>query len=480
MTTAFNRQPSSGTQSFPQVDDFIQRVRAPVTGAFDPTQPILVSRAPARLDVMGGIADYTGSLVLEMPLDRAVVMAIQPRTDQHVVIRSLLWEQRPGETAEVRWPLARLYHDPDRLCSAFALAFDRQGTSWAKYVAGIFFVLLEADLVPHFGGGATIVFDSTATPSAGVGSSAAVEVAAYQAIAGLFDIHLDPLEAAQLCQRAENVVVGAPCGIMDQVTSLLGEPHALLQISCQPHDVLGSLPLPEGVTVVGIHSGVKHHISGDRYIDARVAAFMGHRIILDILRREDEPEDPSHRYLANFDQQEYVERFRDRLPTKMSGEEFLGRYGESLDSVTAVNPQTIYKVRSRTEHHIYESRRTQQFAGHLARARRSASLEPLIEAGLLMYASHWSYGQRCGLGCVETETLMNLVRERGPQHGFYGAKISGGGAGGTVVVLMNDRPESHDALGEIMHAYQKRTGRIPEVFRGTSPGSLAFGTRTIS
>ncbi len=466
--------------SLPEVEGFTRRIKGQTNPWFDPSGPVLVVRAPARLDVMGGIADYTGSLVLEMPLQRAVVMGIQARSDQQVVLRSLAWE-RPGQEAECRWPLAWLYDGQDghAECGRFASRFDGDGADWAKYLAGVFYVLLEAGAVSHFGGGATVVFDSTATPRAGIGSSAALEVATYQALAKLFGISLEPLEAARVCQRAENHVVGAPCGIMDQVTSLIGQSDALLQIQCQPHDVLGPLPLPEGVTAVGINSGVKHHVGGQRYTQVRVAAAMGHRIILECMRREGVSGDPTRGYLANIQPEDYVERFRDHLPTKVRGEVFLRRYGDTADPVTRVDPDTVYKVRSRTEHHIYENRRVHQFAERLTRARRTASKEPLIEAGQLMYASHWSYGQRCGLGCIETDLLSNLVRQRGPEQGFYGAKISGGGAGGTVVVLMDDTDQNHASLRELTNQYHERTGREPECFAGSSSGAVAFDVQCI-
>ncbi len=437
---------------------------------------MVVVRAPARLDVMGGIADYTGSLVLEMPLERSVVMGIQARDDQQVVLHSLAWE-RPGEHAECRWPLARLYDDQGGQVQRrhFAESFDGDGSEWAKYLAGVFYMVLEAGAAAHFAGGATIVFDSTATPRAGIGSSAALEVATYQALAGLYQISLDPLEAAQICQRAENHIVGAPCGIMDQVTSLVGQPDTLLQLRCQPHEMLPALPLPEGVTVVGVNSGVKHRVSGMRYAQTRVAAFMGHRMIVDSLARNGASGDLTRGYLANVQPEEYVERFRDLLPTKMRGWDFLERYGETADPITHVDPEVVYKVRSRTEHHIYENRRVHQYANRLARARRTGQKDALIEAGELMYASHWSYGQRCGLGCPETELLSNLVRQRGPDQGFYGAKISGGGAGGTVVILMDDAEENHAAVDQIMQDYQERTGRQAECFRGSSPGAVASG-----
>ena len=465
----------------PEVQDFIREVRSPSKGWFVPDRPVLVVRAPSRLDVMGGIADTTGSLVLEMPLARAVMMAVQARDDQRVVLHSLS-QEGPGGPAEFAWPLAWLYEgDGEGLasCRAFAARFDGQEADWARGPAGVSYMLLAAEAVGHLGGGVTIVFDSTATQRAGIGSAGALEAATVLALAALYDLSLDPLEAAQICQQAENHIVGAPCGIMDPVVSLTGQAGALLQLRCQPHDMLGFLPLPTGVTAIGINSGVRHRVSPRRYAQVRVAASMGHRIILDRMHREGATDDPMRGYLANVTPEEYVERFRDHLPTKMRGAEFLDRYGETSDAVTRVDPDLVYKVRSRTEHHIYENRRVYQFAERMSRALRMGRKGPVAEAGELMYASHWSYGQRCGLGCIETDLLCNLVRERGVEQGFYGAKTSGAGAGGTVVVLMDDTDANHATVEQIAATYADRTGRSPEIFRGSSDGAVAFGVHRV-
>ena len=83
-----------------------------------------------------------------------------------------------------------------------------------------------------------------------------------------------------MCKSVENRVVGAPCGIMDQVTSCLGEAGSLLRMICQPHEIQPPLHLPPGTRVLGINSNVKHSVGGGMYGITRCAAFMGHKIIL--------------------------------------------------------------------------------------------------------------------------------------------------------------------------------------------------------
>src|SRR6185436_18835951 len=96
---------------------------------------------------------------------------------------------------------------------------------------------------------------------------------------------IDPMKLASLCQRVENHVVGAPCGIMDQVTSLLGEENSLLRMICQPHEIQPPLRVPPGIRFVGINSNVKHSVGGPMYARTRCAAFMAHKMILETMRQ---------------------------------------------------------------------------------------------------------------------------------------------------------------------------------------------------
>jgi len=89
-----------------------------------------------------------------------------------------------------------------------------------------------------------------------------------------------------------------------------------------------------------------------------------------------------------------------------------------------------------------------------------------------MYQSHASYSA-CGLGAVETYLLVRMVREAGPKYGLYGARITGGGSGGTVAVL--GRREAGGAIAKVADRYAEQTGYQPYVFSRSSPGSAAFG-----
>ena len=101
---------------------------------------------------------------------------------------------------------------------------------------------------------------------------------------------------------------------------------------------------------------------------------------------------------------------------------------------------------------------------------------PDVRLGQLMYASHASYSA-CGLGSDGTDHLVALVREAGPRLGLYGAKITGGGSGGTVAVL--GTRGLHGTVSKIAELYTRESGHGSAVYVGSSDGARAFGVRTL-
>jgi L-arabinokinase len=438
---------------------------------------LIVTRAPGRLDVMGGIADYSGSLVLQMPLRAATLVALQRDPIRHVRIVSLgadahhrtvavdlpldLLERADGTPAEYDDVRRHFASDPHR--------------RWAAYVAGALLVLRRERGVT-FTQGARLLISSTVPEGKGVSSSAALEVASMQAIAAAFQISLTDAELARLAQLVEHRVVGAPCGIMDQMTATCGERDRLLVLRCQPADLLPSLPWPADLGLWGIDSGERHAVSGADYTSVRAGAFMGYRLIADIagltVTQADHDghvriEDPIwNGFLANITPADFATRFETQLPERLRGADFLARYGGTPDAVTHVDPDREYAVRAPTRHPIAEHARIKVFADLLAGARDDARM------GRLMYESHAGYAQ-CGLDSAGTSRLVALVRDAGEPAGLYGARITGGGSGGTVAVI--GRRDAEPVVERIAARYADETGHAADIITGSSPGAAEFG-----
>jgi galactokinase len=466
----------------------LERVRAELAEDFGSgAGAIRVSRAPGRLDVMGGIADYTGSMVCEMPLDRAAAVALSARTDRIVQIFSfnLLDEHQPFT---FRIPLDSL---AEHSLDALREEFNQPGRRWAGYLAGCLAVVQRhgiVDLKQAALRGMNVALLSTVPLGAGVSSSAAIEVAAMMNFLDHLGVRgkTDALAVAAMCQEVENRIVGAPCGIMDQVSSCAGSEGALLRMVCQPHELLPPLVLPAGMRVLGINSRVKHSVGGGMYGKTRCAAFMGHRIILEKMRQMGREAgrtligDPMNGYLANLGKEDYKRLFRPYLPENLDGQTFLREYGSTIDTETAVDAGTTYAVRQATDHHVLEASRVRHFA-KVIEAAQSLPIDSsergleLDKAGHLMYASHISYTRDALLGAPECDLIVDLVRKR-ERAGLYGAKITGGGSGGTVAVLAEKSPKADAAIAEVLREYQNQTGHVPEEISGSSSGAWEVGT----
>lgn len=435
-------------------------------------RPRVVTRCPGRLDCMGGMADYSGTLALQMPIARGVYVAAGPREDQVVRVAALGFGAS-GAAACSEWPLAALYQSDGQFVTGEALARQFEHCPWGRQVAGLCLALLESGEIAHYGGGVNLVVQSDIPAGAGLASAAALQLAVATALAGLFDIEIDAHRLARICRTADPEPAGCEAGVAEHLTCLFGEADALLQIRCQPDEILGTLTLPKDVVFAAVDAGVHSPHRRRRYLDNRAASFIGRTLIEKLLGAGG---DPMGGYLANISPSEYVLRLRNELPVKMRGKDFLAQFGRPAE-LDGIDPEAIYKVRSRTEHHIYENDRAHRFMERLARARRTGERDALVEAGELMYASHWSYSQRCGMGSIETDILANLIREAGPARGLYGAKVTGMGCGGSLAVLMSNAPGARAALEEACAKYAARTQCPPAILMGSSPGALSFGKR---
>jgi L-arabinokinase len=345
------------------------------------------------------------------------------------------------------------------------MALEEVGAGWAAYVLGPIAVLHAAGILPPLAGLRVAIW-SDVPAGAGISSSAALEVAALRAAQGLFNLDIEPLRLAALAQLAEQQVALAPCGIMDQATAMLGRKDHLLVLRCQPAEVLGHRLLPPHVQVFGIDSGVAHRVSGNQYGRVRIATFMGRAIIA-----AHDPSEPPGGYLCNLTPDRFALHYEQHLPFELSGSAFLERYGATGDDATSVDRGAIYRVRACTAHPVHEQANVEDFLAALAHYEESGEPRWLEEAGAAMYRSHASYGTRCGLGTPETDLIVDLVRDQGPAAGLYGAKITGGGAGGTVAVLGAGNG-ARAAVEAVATAYTRRSGNRSRVIAGSADGAM--------
>jgi L-arabinokinase len=433
---------------------------------------VWVARVPARLDVMGGIADYSGANVCEAVLGRGMLMAVQARNDRTLRIRSAQAGQR-SLPVETRIPLDYFssgdgignYAEVRELCHANPIA------AWAAYIGGSIFTLLKEESVklPY---GFSFLLLSAVPMNVGIGSSAAVEIGTLSCLNAYLDLKLDGARIARLGQMAENHVVGAPCGIMDQIAVASGRESKLTHILCRPGAIVGEVEIPSGTGFVGINSMVRHSVAGNAYGNVRIGAFMGKKIINEIRAKTGRA---AVNYLTEISSAEFANEYEKEIPESILGSDFLKKYKTHDDPVTTVQPDATYRVVGPARHPVGENERVLKFIAAL-NAAKSGDEKALVTAGELMYAAHDSYRDNCKLSVPEVNFIVEAVRKRGPAQGLYGAKITGGGTGGTIAVFGKTAALA-EHIPQIATEYSRRVGEMPDIFEGTSPGAIEFGAK---
>lgn len=280
---------------------------------------------------------------------------------------------------------------------------------WANYVRGVIAGYQQHGFpVPGFDAG----FVSSLPAGGGLSSSAALEVAAATAIEALAGESIKPVEKALLCQRAEHDFAGTPCGIMDQFASVFGREGHLLLIDCRSLEVR-DVPWPgEALALLVINSGIHHELAAGEYA----------------LRRQQCQAAAS---ALGLSLREATRHDLDAVP---------------LDDL-------IFK---RTRHVISENARTLECVTALEAGDWQT-------VGRLMLASHASLRDDFQVSCGELDTLVELAAAQGISAGVHGARMTGGGFGGSVIVLV-DASEAPGIRDIIVDAYFARTGIRADAF----------------
>jgi L-arabinokinase len=424
---------------------------------FGLNQVLIQATSPGRMDVMGGIADYSGSLVLQKSISQKATITIGIRNYNQLRIKSL----------DISFQ-NEIYIDLDELPNNYEEAQkylkNIKGGDWAAYIIGCYLVLSNEKKLKL--GGLDILIQSDVPVGKGVSSSAALEVATLKALTELFNIELIDTQLPKFAQKAENLVVGAPCGLMDQLASYFGDNNKLLPILCQPDKRYDLVDIPQDLYFVGIDSGVKHAVSGASYSEVRTSAFMGYSIIAQKLGLskddlEKQTELPFNGFLSNISPSLFEANF-ERSLNSMYGKDFIQDFGVVTDKLSVIKPDAFYNIKSCTKHPIYENHRVKSFVQLLKSVNETNYSDILPIMGELMFQSHESYNN-CGLGNEMTDKIVSMARKTGRENEIYGAKITGGGSGGTVCLMVYGE-KGLESANQIFEEFKDLTNQNSLVF----------------
>ncbi|WP_405871996.1 galactokinase [Streptomyces sp. NBC_00005] len=369
------------------------------------TAPEGVWSAPGRVNLIGEHTDYNDGFVMPFALPHTAVAAVSRRTDGVLRLHSADVE---GGVVELR--LDALTPESDR--------------NWTAYPAGVVWALREAG---HAVTGADVHLASTVPSGAGLSSSAALEVVVALALNDLYELGLQRWQLARLCQRAENVYVGAPTGIMDQTASACCEQgHALfldtrdLSQKQIPFDLAA-----EGMRLLVVDTQVKHAHSEGEYGKRRAGCERGAALLgVDALR--DIP-------YADLDAA-------------------LARLGDDEEAVRLVR------------HVVTEDERVEKVVA-LLESGDTRAIGPILIAG------HASLRDDFRISCPE----LDLVVDTALASGALGARMTGGGFGGSAIVLA-EAADVDTITKAVEEAFAAADFTAPRVFEAV-PGA---GARRVS
>ncbi|EGG43619.1 galactokinase [Streptomyces griseoaurantiacus M045] len=324
--------------------------------------------APGRVNLIGEHTDYNDGFVMPFALPHTTVAAVARREDGRLRLHSADIDAAPVELT-----LDELAPESDK--------------GWTAYPAGVVWALREAG---HEIDGADIHLASTVPSGAGLSSSAALEVVVALALNDLYALGLRGWQLARLCQRAENVYVGAPTGIMDQTASACCEDgHALfldtrdLSQKQIPFDLAA-----EGMRLLVVDTQVKHAHSDGEYGKRRAGCEKGAALL-------------------------GVDALRDVAYEELDAA--LDRLGDEEE------------VRRLVRHVVTEDQRVERVVS-LLESGDTRGIGPVLTEG------HASLRDDFRISCPE----LDLVVDTALATGALGARMTGGGFGGSAIVLVEE------------------------------------------
>jgi galactokinase len=354
-------------------------------------RPAVLTQAPGRLEILGNHTDYNEGVVLSVAVDRTTRVAMAPCAGGRCrVIDAVRGEERTFDAAAPGHP---------------------EAGDWGNYIKGL---VVEFDKrgirIPAF----HALFGSTVPLSAGMSSSAALEMSMALAMAHLAGAELPWREIARIGQACENLYVGANTGLLDQFSSLRGQAGHLVFSDFRTLDVR-NVPIPAGTALVVANSMVKHTLTNE-YNERREACEQAVAI------------------LAGGDAG--IRALRDVSPA-------------CLEDAKKQLPPIVYR---RALHVVGENQRVFQGVEALA-------ANDLGAFGQLMFASHESSRIHFENSCEELDALVAIAQQA---PGAIGARLSGGGFGGiTVHLVEQEKAEEYARL--LADRYQQQTGLRAEV-----------------
>lgn len=354
---------------------------------------VYVGSAPGRVNIIGEHTDYNEGYVLPTPLGSHVWVAARKRMDSEFRLSAHDYGEKHSFTLG-----KQIFNEKMR---------------WANYVMGV------VDALQRKGyklGGAELAIKGDVPQSAGLSSSAALEVATTRTLVGLFELEISPVELAYIGKSAENDFIGLQSGIMDQFCASLGKQGQALLIDCKNNEHR-NIKMPLGGILVAVHTGIRRKVESSVY--------------------------------------------NERVKQCREGVEALRQVRPQIRSLRDANMEDLREIEGKMPDLIY--RRCRHVVGENARvltAVEAMETSNIVKLGALMYESHLSLRDDYGVSCPELDALVEIARDTGY---VLGARLTGAGFGGCTINLL-PKHNLREFIEEVLPRYKDARGLEPEAY----------------
>jgi len=351
------------------------------------TLPDVIASAPGRVNLIGEHVDFLDGFVLPFAISDATTVAIAKNSSNRIRCAS---SQKKGAVITIN-------------CTDIA---PKSGEAWTRYPIGVLWSL-------GIDTGLDILVDGQVPLGAGLSSSAALECAVATAINKFFNLGLTLPELARAAQRAENIYVGMPCGIMDQSVSLMATQGNALLLDTRDLSI-EQIPFniaPLGLELLVIDTQVHHALVDGGYAERRASC---------------------EKAIADLD----ITSLRD-----ISISEFVAR-----------KPELDEKTYLRAFHGVTEMQRVLE-------AVKLLKSGDFVGFGEIVTAAHISLRDNYTVSCPE----LNLAVDTALKFGALGSRMIGGGFGGSAIALIKAK-DSELIKSEIKNGFMKARFKSPRFF----------------
>ncbi len=351
-------------------------------------KPAAVAKAPGRLEILGNHTDYNQGFVLSCAVEQSTCFALSP----------------------VAGTRCRIKDFRDGSCKEFDLGNIDKAVprDWSNYVKGVIVELRKRNIEV---GAFDAAMESSVPLSAGMSSSAALEISAGFAMREAFGIELGKADWARVGQGVENNYMGLKSGLLDQFSSIFGQKDAMILSDFRTVEVLRTVALPHGYAIVVINSMAKHNLVDSEYNVRRVDC--------------------------------------------ESAAEKLSQIYSGVTTLRDVSMEQLMEAKSALGEREY--RRALHVVGECTRvmeAVRYLEAGNVTAFGRLWFESHESSRVNFENSTEELDYLVELAKSI---PGGLGARLSGGGFGGITIHLVKSEAAEEYAK-RIRAGYKARTG----------------------